>query len=480
MLSRKGEFFADPRDALIGSLDAGHTGCLSSRAEVGGRFRVYVMLGEVLAAHSEDDAAAVLARLPGRGILDATELADLRARVADGAPLVESLFDRLPEGAVLELLAERFRECLLGYLCSEVVESFEPLEAVFTDNIQVGHDSGELIEELVTVNARIRVLRGQQAMILAPGAVEPETDQDHHILACCANRARLSDLVERSGLEPGRALDTVHRMLNRGMLVGVVPQPRVPAKAVSVDVEDTVKYPAPPDLEPNVESDEPVTDAPTVEGLPRSSFFRGVPDVEDDLAAFQDYDTTRDGGAFVTERALLDRVDLEPEPDAAPVARRGELAASTETLIEMEDAEGKDAERTAVSLNFSGPKLHDDEIRRKIEVTNEVLATISAAIEAAEGRGSGQARLQLLVEGTSVQLAPLFKNVELGNNGHLPTAAVIKNLRKRPAGEHRRLLNRALGDLIERALSAAFESLDESALETMLEQIAGYQQRLGV
>ncbi|MFN7147479.1 MAG: hypothetical protein ACK4YP_27175, partial [Myxococcota bacterium] len=135
---------------------------------------------------------------------------------------------------------------------------------------------------------------------------------------------------------------------------------------------------------------------------------------------------------------------------------------------------------SAVSLNFSGPKLQDAEIHRKLSVTNDVLATIAEAIEGVEGRGSGQARLQLLVEGTSVPLAPLFKGVELTQDGRLPVALVVKNLRKRPGGEHRRLLNRGLSDLIERALSAAYEILDEEGLEAMLERIAGYQQRLGI
>ena len=65
-------------------------------------------------------------------------------------------------------------------------------------------------------------------------------------------------------------------------------------------------------------------------------------------------------------------------------------------------------------------------------------------------------------------------------SGRLSVDTVMKNLRKRPASEHRRLLNRGMQDVIERALSVASEELDDAELETMLEAVAGYQQRLGV
>jgi hypothetical protein len=216
-------------------------------------------------------------------------------------------------------------------------------------------------------------------------------------------------------------------------------------------------------------SDEDTADAP----LPGSTPIGAFASEEDDLAAFQDYDTVREAGAFLTDRTLLDRVDLDGSGATG-------LVASTETLIEMEEADGKESLKSAVSLNFSGPKLAEEEVLRKLEVTNEVLATIVAALESGVGRGAGVSRLQLLLEGTSVNLAPLFKGVEVDADGTLPVNLIVKNLRKRPLGEHRRLLNRGLADLIERALSAADEELDVDGFETMLEQLAGYQQRLGV
>ncbi len=542
-MSRKGETPLDPRDALIGSLDTGQTGCLVGRAATGARYRVYVMLGEILAAQSDEDDARLLARLVVGDLVEASQHEALRARVTKGGGLVESLFDVMPEQALLELLFERFRENLRAYLGAQQVEAFQAMDAVFTDNIQVGHDSRALVDELVASSVRVAALAAQPAMVLAPGAVPPQSERQRHLLVRCTDRIRLADLLDASGLEPGRTLEVAQDMLDRGMLVGLLPQARRraeartdPLSARSEPAPDAGPEPTPEAAAPPPEAAAPppetpapapeapapapeaparrpsrkeapaalpephsapyalpkaadgaprrsplaadyIPDDPTVEDPRRGPVHPGV-DEDEDLAAFQDYDTARGGGSFLTDRALLDRVDLEEQP--AEVAALP--PASSSELIEMEDAEqaGKDALKSAVSLNFSGPKLHDDEIQRKLGVTNDVLATIAEAIEAVEGRGAGQARLQLLVEGTSVPLAPLFKGVELSNDGRLPVALVIKNLRKRPAGEHRRLLNRALSDLIERALSAAYESLDEAGLEAMLERIAGYQQRLGV
>jgi hypothetical protein len=485
LLSRKGETPQDPRLALIGSLDSGQTGCLTSDPSAGVRYRVYVMLGEVLAAQCDLDDERMLGILRAAGHVDEARHQALRDGMSAGAGLFESLFDSMPEELLMELLFERFRENLFQFLADDGAVDFVPMDAVFVENIQVGHDTRALVGELVALHTRLAPLVGQPLLVLAPGATAPATGVERTLVARCTPRKRLAELVAASPWESTRLLEHVRIMLEEGKLVGVNP----PVDEESLSDEDTADQPfpgagpspaalAPVALVPAPAAEEvspPPVEAPRSQAP--SSFEPSSFDEEDDLAAFQDYDTVREAGAFLTDRALLDRVELDSVPlDRAPP----ELAASTETLIEMEDAEGKDVMKSAVSLNFSGPKLYDEEIQRKLDVTNDVLATISAAIEAADGRGAGAARMQLLVEGTSVPLAPLFKNVEVAADGRLPVAQVVKNLRKRPAGEHRRLLNRGLSDLIERALSAADEVLDVEGFEAMLEQLAGYQQRLGV
>lgn len=459
-MSRTSETPRAPRLALIDLLDSGQTGCLTSHSDAVVQYRVYVMLGEVLAAQSDLDDERMLGILRAAGHVDEARHQVLRAGMLSGNGLSEALFDVLPEDLLMELFFERFRENLFQFLADDLVPEFVEMEAVFVENIQVGHDTRILLEALDALEARIGKLAGEQDMILGPGRALPATGVERSLVARCTPSCTLAELVVTSPWESTRLLDVICVMLDEQKLVtGQL----IHDEELHPD-EDTADAMAPGNSGPSALAAARAPRAPAP--------LHAEPSDEDELAAFGDYDTVREAGSFLTEAALLDRVEL----DQAPV----QLVASTETLIEMEEAEDKDLLKSAVSLNFSGPKLLDGEIQRKLDVTNDVLATISAAIEAVDGRGAGPARIQLLIEGTSVPLAPLFKGIEVAADGRLPVAHVTKNLRKRPAGEHRRLLNRALSDLIDRALSAADESLDVDGFETMLTQLAGYQQRLGV
>jgi hypothetical protein len=228
---------------------------------------------------------------------------------------------------------------------------------------------------------------------------------------------------------------------------------------------------------------------PPSQALPDSPEFGDDPptdEVDSEMSMFEDYDRAREGGDFISEQQLLDRVELI---DVVPLAVRRppppppeDAESKQEIFIEMEDAENATQSElaSAVSLNFAGPKLADDEAERKLEVINEVFVALVAALDSGRGVGMGQSRVQLLIEGTPGAFASLFKGVEVDAQGRLPVETVMRNLRRRPASEHRRLLNRGLSDVIERALSLASEELDEQHLERLLERIAGYQQRLGM
>lgn len=450
-MPRNAETIEDPRRTLLGHLDAGQTGCISA-ASAAGNYHIYVMMGEVLAAHCEHDGSRIIELLQNAGGLPQSTIDGLRAAMNGTVPGFELLFEAVPEDVIMELLFERFRENVFQYLTAGRVIEFAPMETVFTENIQVGHDSRMLLDELTRVHAAVAGLLADDMLALAPGPREPESADQRRMRALVVEPVPLDDVLRRAPFEGSRALALVAGMIDEGMLLLVRTAP------------------LPPD-----EPEESTEDAPTpsaaqvVRGAPNPA-ARMLPPIEDDeLVAFQDYDTLRTGGDF--SGTTLDRVEVVDRPL---------LAASTETLIEMEDAENAGPGSRAISLNFSGPKLQEDDALNKLGVVNEVLATICEAIGAVEGAGAGPARVQLLIEGMSGPLVSLFKNVEVEPGGTLPVDVILRNLRKRPVAEHRRLLNRGLADLIERALSMAFEALDEAALEVMLERIAGYQQRLGI
>jgi hypothetical protein len=72
----------------------------------------------------------------------------------------------------------------------------------------------------------------------------------------------------------------------------------------------------------------------------------------------------------------------------------------------------------------------------------------------------------------------LLHGVEATPQGSFDAEVILKNLRRRPEAERRILLERAVMDLIDRALSIAAESLSEDDLDILLVDIAGYQQRM--
>lgn len=535
---------ADAHDFLVRSLEAGQTGCISSTTAEGARIDVYVMLGEVLAAHAEDDADQLLRRLYNGRALTMSQMASARQRLAGGEALSEVLATTVADSALMDMFHQRFRENLFRFLLSPATPTFEALDAVMVDNIQVGHDSRDLLVDLVRLCRDLAPWLSEPDATFYPGEVTLGASDDATIFSLCTPSRRLQEVLQASPMEPTRTLLVLREFVRKGILKvrGITPPAAVPkreptlaerlaATRASLRPDRPAASMAPPPPPTTVEmvptrslprhEDEPdredtVDDVVPVDTASRSSLRRAVRqafdkvvktepaaarpslpppapvtppvdaagdyvEVTEELDLFMDHDRVRGDGAFTTTRELLDVVDLtaaDGSITAPPVAALPKY----EGPIEMADAEsaGADALAGAVTLNFAGPKLQEDEAQRKIEVANEVLHEISQSLDDAHGVGMGRARVQLLVEGTPGAFAPLFKHVEVDEHAHLPTHTVLKNLKKRPVSEHRRLLNRGLGDLIERALSLADESLSEDQLEHMLERIAGYQQRFGV
>ena len=146
----------------------------------------------------------------------------------------------------------------------------------------------------------------------------------------------------------------------------------------------------------------------------------------------------------------------------------------------MEEADEAAKDSKAVSLSFGGPRLAEADARNKVAVANDVLAAVSFALDEQAGHGAGRIAIQLLLEGTPNQYAVLFQGADADKMGRVNAEVILRNLARRPESEHRQLLNLALADLIERALSSCLEELAEDAIDAMLEHIAGYQQRLGL
>ena len=129
---------------------------------------------------------------------------------------------------------------------------------------------------------------------------------------------------------------------------------------------------------------------------------------------------------------------------------------------------------------MSDPVLSSAEARRKIDVANEVLRALAQAFDHRLGTGSGSARIQLLVDGTRSNFSTLYLQTHVAQDGAVDAGSLLRNLRRRPTTEHRRLVNDGLSDLLERLLTAAMDDLPDAILDDVLISISGYQQRIGL
>jgi len=217
-------------------------------------------------------------------------------------------------------------------------------------------------------------------------------------------------------------------------------------------------------------------------------------DVEaSELAFFADHDDLRGGGGgqFTLGRHLLDHVELRDElpPDpptaapspAAPPAPPVAVVDEDEVVEALEALEADDADEPdsgAVALSFGPRPLSPDEALGRVAVAQEVLVCYAAHLDRGAGPGAGQLGVQLLLDGAPHAFGPLLHDSRVDAQGGFSGRALVDRLMRRPEAERRLLLDRCLMDLIERTLSAACEELPESALDALLEEIAGYQQRL--
>lgn len=180
----------------------------------------------------------------------------------------------------------------------------------------------------------------------------------------------------------------------------------------------------------------------------------------------------RRGGEFSLAEELLDYVDLS---EILPPTNVEEES----IIIEMAEGDAA-AEAEGVKLTFSGPTLSAKEASQKLAVGNEVLRQVAATLDNTFEAGAGQAAIQLLLESTPSNYSFLFNGLETKPDGTFEIVKALKNLDYKPVSEQRRALNSATQDLIERALTMAFEQLPEDSVDAMLASIAGYQEKLGL
>ena len=130
-------------------------------------------------------------------------------------------------------------------------------------------------------------------------------------------------------------------------------------------------------------------------------------------------------------------------------------------------------EDLVVALSFGAPKLSEEELHTKLDVCNSVLREVCRGVDRTRGGGSGVASVQLLLDGSPSHFGALFHGLSVDEEGAFSQDSAVENLSRRPESERRSLLDRAVMDLLERALSLAVEELPDAEVDALLQRIAG-------
>jgi hypothetical protein len=178
---------------------------------------------EILAAHASNDARRLLELLRNRGRMSPVQMADIQRRNQQSEPISELLLPLVGEAAVAQLLFDRFRENLFEFMYFADNDLFYPMDTIFVDNIQTGHNSRSLIKELSNLHqlflaaeltpSRIftRTALASKHSTLAPGL-------DTQVLGLIQGRTRLEQLINLSPLERTSTLSALLRLLERGLI----------------------------------------------------------------------------------------------------------------------------------------------------------------------------------------------------------------------------------------------------------------------
>jgi len=225
-----------PVDALRTAMERGDTGCLTIHMPGRGSAQLILMEGEIRAAQTPRDGAAILSCLQARGFLDQN------AETALGSVLAEDgwmsrLAGRVPEAVTQGVIYDCFCQVLLDSLFASADARFEAQSSVRPVHIQVGHDSRALVDSLARVHESTRSWReNPDGQVVCQTGTAPEDEAHLRLWSACADAPLLADILTTSAWFEGRVLVQLLDLVSAGLVI-VEPAPPISAFA-DHDVRD--------------------------------------------------------------------------------------------------------------------------------------------------------------------------------------------------------------------------------------------------
>ena len=180
---------------------------------------LFIMNGQIVAAHAEDDRE-ILTRLLQKHQALTPELSEVLARSNGADAIYRVVAAEVPEVIGHELLYERFKQNVGRFIEEGSDGDFTPMDAVIVPNIHLTHCSQSLVQELSTLLQRTSKLRKTQMDLqIAIGERKIIHAPELEVAALFSTPNRLSTALHNSPYEPLQTLDIVNDMLTAGSLV---------------------------------------------------------------------------------------------------------------------------------------------------------------------------------------------------------------------------------------------------------------------
>jgi hypothetical protein len=200
------------------------TGCLSSADGFGIPLQVYLLEGNIVAAHAGDDTHALLRILLKRGWIEEGQLHALKDQSAF-MPIYDALLEDGENMRLREAFYDRFRENLCRFLEAKSPVVFEALEAVMIPNIQLSHETTALVDEAFSIVERTQKFRTEKGLqMVQPGRRPALSGSEKKLLELVEESTPLQELVRKSPFESFQSWDLLSDMLERGVLANVKTQ----------------------------------------------------------------------------------------------------------------------------------------------------------------------------------------------------------------------------------------------------------------
>jgi hypothetical protein len=232
--------------ALYARVDARSTGKLAVGAGAV-EVAVHLLNGEIVGATSPDDLRQIIRLLVATGAIESSAAGAYEALVDEGGDVFGAL---LVLGATFDrALSERFRQNLSDFLSSVSAPRFFEQKTVFVSNLQMGHDTRSLVDELCVVCDLARAVDVDNLVVRGP--TDPGPDPLRQIIANLVGSEprTISSLLNEIPAEPVRARVAIGAMLQSRVLTppGLMraTESRVPEAAQPPQVHSS-PVPAPP------------------------------------------------------------------------------------------------------------------------------------------------------------------------------------------------------------------------------------------